>query len=155
MRMSPLKAALAASVVCLTPALSANSTSKDEKVRHALNRLAFGPRPGDAQHVQALGIKKWIDLQLHPERIPENPVLAAKLRPLDTLSMSTATMLQNYPSPRLVKEMVAGKLPFPDDPDKRMMVDRLAAGMQGKRTRIAPSRRRAIWPRFSRRSSSG
>jgi hypothetical protein len=27
---------------------------------------------------------------------------------------------------------VAGKLPFPDDPDKRMMVGRLAARLQGK-----------------------
>ena len=106
--------------------------SKDQKVEHAVNRLTFGPRPGDLQHVQALGLKKWIDLQLHPERIPENSILEAKLQPLDTLNMSTAKMLQNYPSPQQVKEMVAGKLPFPEDPDKRMMVDRLAARLQGK-----------------------
>ena len=105
---------------------------KDQKAEQAINRLTFGPRSGDIQQVQTLGIKKWIDLQLHPQRIPENPVLAAKLRPLDTLGMSTAKMLQSYPSPQLVKEMVAGKLPFPDDPDKRMMVDRLAARLQGK-----------------------
>jgi uncharacterized protein (DUF1800 family) len=104
----------------------------DQKIEHALNRLTFGPRPGDIQRVQTLGIKKWIDLQLHQERIPENPVLEAKLRPLDTLGMSPATMIQSYPSPALVKAMVAGKLPYPDDPDKRMMVDRLAARMQGK-----------------------
>ena len=113
-------------------ALFRQPISKDQKIEHALNRLTFGPRPGDLQHVQTLGIKKWIDLQLHPARIPENPILATKLRPLDTLNMSTAKMLQNYPSPQQVKEMVAGKLPFPDDPDKRMMVDRLAARLQGK-----------------------
>jgi uncharacterized protein (DUF1800 family) len=88
------------------------------------------------QHVQALGLKKWIDLQLHPERIPENPVLETKLRPLDTLGMSTAQMLQSYPSPAQVKAMVAGKLPFPEDPDKRMMVDRLAARIQAKAARL-------------------
>lgn len=103
---------------------------------HALNRLTFGPRPGDIQHIQAVGIKKWIGLQLHPQRVPENPVLESKLRPLDSLNMSTAQMLQNYPSPQLVKEMVAGKLPFPDDPDKRMMVDRLAARIQGEAARL-------------------
>jgi uncharacterized protein (DUF1800 family) len=106
--------------------------SNEQKAEHVLNRLTFGPRPGDIQRVQTLGLKKWLGLQLHPERIPENPVLAAKLRPLDTLAMSTAKMLQNYPSPALVKAMVAGRLPFPDDPDKRMMVDRLAARLQGK-----------------------
>ena len=96
--------------------------------------MQFGrrERPGDVQHVQTLGIKKWIDLQLHPERIPGNPLLENKLRPLDTLGMSTAKMLESYPSPALVKAMLAGKLPFPDDPDKRMMVDRLAARLQGK-----------------------
>jgi len=41
-------------------------------------------------------------------------------------------MLESYPSPTLVKQMVAGKLPFPEDPDKRMMVDRLAARLQSK-----------------------
>ena len=97
-----------------------------------MNRLTFGARPGDLERVAALGVKKWIDLQLHPERIPENPVLGAKLRPLDTLTMSTARMLQDYPSPQQVKEMVAGRLPFPEDPDKRMMVDRLAARLKGK-----------------------
>ena len=103
-----------------------------EKAQHALNRLTFGPRPGDIQRVQSLGVKKWIDLQLHPERIPENPVLETKLRPLDTLGMSTAKMVQSYPPPAIVKEMVQGKLPFPADPDKRMMVDRVAARIQNK-----------------------
>jgi uncharacterized protein (DUF1800 family) len=113
-------------------ALFRQPISRDQKVEHALNRLSFGARPGDVQQVRSLGLKKWIDLQLHPERIPENPSLAAKLRPLDTLNMSTAKMLQNYPSRQQVKQMVAGKLPFPDDPDKRMMVDRLAARLEGK-----------------------
>ena len=113
-------------------ALFRQRISNDQKTEHALSRLTFGPRPGDLQHVQKLGLKKWIDLQLHPERIPENPVLETKLRPLDTLGMTTAKMLESYPSPTLVKQMVAGKLPFPEDPDKRMMVDRLAARLQSK-----------------------
>ena len=117
-------------------ALFRQRIANDQKAGHALNRLTFGPRPGDVQRVQALGLKKWIGLQLHPERIPENPVLETKLRPLDTLGMSTAQMLQSYPSPALVKAMVAGKLPFPEDPDKRMMVDRLAARIQGKAARL-------------------
>ena len=108
------------------------SIANDQRAGHALSRLTFGPRPGDIRQVQAVGLKKWIDLQLHPERIPENTVLVAKLRPLDTLGMSTAKMLQNYPSPVLVKAMVAGRLPFPGDPDKRMMVDRVAARLQAK-----------------------
>jgi uncharacterized protein (DUF1800 family) len=36
-----------------------------------LNRLTFGPRPGDVQLVQHMGIDQWIDHQLHPERIDD------------------------------------------------------------------------------------
>ena len=113
--------------------------SNDEKIQQALNRLAFGPRPGDAGLVRAMGLKKWIDRELHPERIPENPVLEAKLRPLDSLTMSPAQMAASYPSPQVVKAMVEGKLPFPDDPDKRMMIRRLVARYEHKQDQTADS----------------
>jgi uncharacterized protein (DUF1800 family) len=41
---------------------------------HALNRLAYGPRPGDVDRVTALGVMRWIDAQLHPDRIPDPEV---------------------------------------------------------------------------------
>jgi len=53
--------------------------SADKRIVHVLNRLTFGLRPGDAAQVRRLGVKKWIDLQLHPDRIQENPLLEAKL----------------------------------------------------------------------------
>ena len=137
--------ALTAATICLMPAVPAYSKKKpaagapfreplaeDQKTVQALNRLTFGPRPGDEQHVRAMGLKKWIDLQLHPEWIAENPVLGAKLEPLDSLNMSTARMLESYPSPALVKAMVDGQIPFPDDPEKRRMVQRLVERYERK-----------------------
>jgi hypothetical protein len=38
---------------------------------HVLNRIGFGPRPGDIEKVQQMGLQEYIDLQLHPERIPD------------------------------------------------------------------------------------
>src|SRR5581483_2731032 len=70
-------------------------------------------------------LKKWIDLQLHPNRIAENPLLTQKLKELDSLAMSSREMVQNYPAPQTVRQMVRGGLPFPSDPDKRMMIQRL------------------------------
>src|SRR5690348_12452757 len=70
--------------------------SKDDPILHALDRLTFGPRPGDVEAVKKLGLKKWIDLQLHPERIAENPDLAAKLQPLESLRMTQAEASSNY-----------------------------------------------------------
>ena len=97
-----------------------------DRILHALNRLTFGPRPGDIAQVKALGLKKWIDLQLHPDRIPENPKLAEKLKPLDSLSMTSEQLVASYPEPQMVRQMVRGVLPYPTDPDRRMMIQKLA-----------------------------
>src|SRR5215472_5535977 len=66
----------------------------DQEIIHALNRLTFGPRPGDVEEVRRIGLAKWIELQLHPERISENPALEAKLKPLATLGMSVADVVK-------------------------------------------------------------
>jgi uncharacterized protein (DUF1800 family) len=111
-------------------AISANFSkqiAKKDRIAQALNRLTFGARPGDAEQVRNIGLKKWLDLQLHPERIPENPVLAEKLRPFDTLTMPSDELVRNYPAPQIVRQMVAGQIPFPTDPDRRMMIQRLVA----------------------------
>ena len=45
--------------------------TEDEAILHALNRLGFGPRPGDVERVRAMGLEKWIDEQLNPQSIPD------------------------------------------------------------------------------------
>jgi uncharacterized protein (DUF1800 family) len=70
--------------------------SSDQQVIHALSRLTFGPRPGDIEEVRRVGVTKWIDLQLHPESIPENPALEKRLAPLKTLRMSLADVVKEY-----------------------------------------------------------
>ncbi len=100
---------------------------KDQRVQQALNRLTFGPRSGDVAAVQAMGLKKWMDLQLHPERIAENPVLEGKLKIMDTLSMNSQELVRDYPSPQVVRLMMKGQMPYPSDPDRRMMIRKLAA----------------------------
>jgi len=98
---------------------------EDQKVLQALNRLTFGPRPGDAQAVKAMGLKQWIDQQLRPETIAENPQLAEKLKLMDTLQMSSAEMLRRYPSPQVIQQIARGQAPYPADPDDKAMVQRL------------------------------
>src|SRR6266850_1664664 len=106
-----------ASALCLAafPGISAYAKKKDadearqffkqipndRKILQALNRLTFGPGPDDARQVKTIGLKKWIDLQLHPERIHENPVLTGKLTTLDTLNMSAGELVRNYPTPQM------------------------------------------------------
>ena len=70
--------------------------SPNQQIIHALNRLTYGPHPGDVEEVRRIGLAKWIELQLHPDQIPENPVLEAKLKPLATLNMSMADVVREY-----------------------------------------------------------
>src|SRR5882724_6541592 len=74
---------------------------KDQQILHALDRLTYGPRPGDVEAVKKMSVKKWVDLQLHPERIKENPELEAKLAPLESLRMSQIATVAAYPPPQL------------------------------------------------------
>ena len=56
-----------------------NSLTEDQRAIHVLNRLGFGPRPGDIDRVLEMGLEAYIEQQLHPEDI-ESPRLAKKLQ---------------------------------------------------------------------------
>src|SRR5215469_10759169 len=56
----------------LDPALKGlpiTELNADEAILHALNRLAYGPRPGDIERVRQMGLAKWIEQQLNPNSI--------------------------------------------------------------------------------------
>jgi uncharacterized protein (DUF1800 family) len=70
--------------------------SPEQKIEHALSRLTFGARPGDAAEIRKIGLEKWIEMQLHPERIAENPALDARLKPLETIRMPSVDIAKEY-----------------------------------------------------------
>ena len=98
----------------------------NERNHHALERLTFGTRPGDLQALQQMGLEKWIDLQLHPERVAENPILEQRLEPLASLRLSPHDTYTHYPPPQLIAQIARGRAPLPDDPEMRAIVVRLA-----------------------------
>ena len=65
----PLAVVLTAAPASAQGRLDHRELAADQQVIHALSRLTFGPRPGDAQKVRAVGLDKWVEQQLHPERI--------------------------------------------------------------------------------------
>jgi uncharacterized protein (DUF1800 family) len=107
--------------------------SRDQQYVHALDRLTFGAQPGDVAGIKKIGLKKWIDLQLHPDRIPENPDLEAKLQPLESLRMTPMETVQHYPPPQLIRAIAAGRQPMPDDPALRASIQRLMARYKVKK----------------------
>jgi uncharacterized protein (DUF1800 family) len=70
--------------------------SPDRQIIQALNRLTFGPRPNDIEEVRRIGLAKWMERQLHPDQVVENPVLAKRLEALETLHMPVSEIVARY-----------------------------------------------------------
>lgn len=72
--------------------------TEDQAILHALNRLAYGPRPGDVERIKNIGLAKWIDDQLNPASIDDS-ALDKRLAQYPTLSMSSPQLLEDFPPP--------------------------------------------------------
>src|SRR5688500_13661055 len=86
--------------------------SKDKQAVHALNRLTFGPRPGDIERVRRLGVEQWIRQQLQPQLIPADPALDARLQALETLHLPTWQILESYQPPTPVVSLLVRPTPL-------------------------------------------
>jgi uncharacterized protein (DUF1800 family) len=67
----------------------------DEQVQQVLNRLAFGPRPGDVAAVRAMGVDRWIALQLAPDRIRDDSADAV-VASYEMLGRPTSELVSMY-----------------------------------------------------------
>jgi uncharacterized protein (DUF1800 family) len=96
-------AALLASTLALTAGaqqkeILPSKLSEEQRILHVLNRLGFGPRPGDVEKVKSIGIENYVNQQLNPERIPDLTA-ESKVRNLATLNMTTAELYEKFPQP--------------------------------------------------------
>ena len=80
--------------------LPTEALTEDETILQALNRLGFGPRPGDVERIKEIGLQKWVDQQLHPDSINDSN-LDARLERFPTLKMSSAKLLDKFPEPKV------------------------------------------------------
>jgi len=121
-----------AAVLAVAIALPASPVSfqrkleKDKQIVHALNRLTFGARAGDIERIRKTGLDKWIDEQLQPDRIAENPELEARLQPLESIRLDSGELARKYPPPQMVVAYATGRRPMPEDPDMRALIERLS-----------------------------
>jgi len=97
------------------PAPAIQRMDERERAIHALNRLTFGPRPGDVDRVLAMGVDKWIAQQLQPGKIDDSAV-EARLAPYRTLRMTAWEMVENFPPEQVLRAVADGKMPMPKDP---------------------------------------
>src|ERR1700728_1310473 len=135
---------LALSLVCAAPHVlarkksAANDSGPSEQKRavHALNRLTFGPRPGDVQQVMAMGVDRWIDMQLHPEKISDSAV-DARIAQFRTLRMSSRELAEEFPDNQIIKQVMDGKRSMPSDPARRAVFQVQIARLEEKHEKKA------------------
>jgi hypothetical protein len=130
---------LCLSLACTVPQVLAkkkdkvtSSPSDQKRTMHALNRLTFGPRPGDVQQVMAMGVDQWIDLQLHPEKIDDS-ALNTRLEPLRTLRLSTREIAEDFPDPQEINQVMNGKRSMPSDPARRAVFQVQLARLEARK----------------------
>ncbi|MFI4942145.1 MAG: DUF1800 family protein, partial [Burkholderiales bacterium] len=98
---------LALALVVVPGGLSggARPATDDATIVHVLNRLTWGPRPGDLEAVRAMGLERWLDRQLHPERIDDSAA-EKRLASLETHGLSSGELLKGYELPREAKREI-------------------------------------------------
>ena len=93
-----LLALLLAGAGLLTPLAAAAAEAERATIVHVLQRLTYGPRPGDVERVEAMGLEAWLEGQLDPARLDDAATERA-LAALPTLTMSIADLHAQYPRP--------------------------------------------------------
>jgi uncharacterized protein (DUF1800 family) len=85
--------------------------TEDQKIRHFLSRVSFGPTATGVEKVKARGIPAYLEEQLDPEKLPD-ALVEEKLKSLKTLNLSGSELLELYPPQQ--QAAAKGMTPAPD-----------------------------------------
>ena len=77
--------------------------SQDQRIVHFLNRTSFGPTLGNMQRAARIGIRAYLDEQLAPEKIPDNPA-EERVAGLKTMRFNSRELIELYPPPRAPRQ---------------------------------------------------
>ena len=117
---------------------AATPLTKREQADHALDRLTFGSRPGDVERMEAMGVERWIEQQLHPEKIDDS-ALDRRLSTLPAMQLSTEELMRRFPPPQTIRQLDAGKVGMPRDPVERAIYTNALANYREQRAAKAHS----------------
>src|ERR1700734_2677627 len=84
---------------------------ESQRPLHALNRLGFGPRPGDGEAVRQMGVDRYVEQQLDPLSIAVPGAVSNRIDSLPTLRMTPVDLFLEFQQP--IKEAMKG------DPDAK------------------------------------
>jgi uncharacterized protein (DUF1800 family) len=91
--------------------LPASTLTPDQQILHALNRLGYGPRPGDVERVRRIGLAAYVDEQLSPSGLAD-PAVEQALPAYPVLARSAADLVREYPqpTPQVRQQLASGQM---------------------------------------------
>jgi uncharacterized protein (DUF1800 family) len=110
--------------------------TEEERATQALNRLTFGPRPGDVERIKAIGVKKWVEMQLSPEQVDDS-LLEARLQSFPAMRLSQQDLLRAFPSGAVIRAVADGKVTVPTDRVERAIYQNQVVAYEEKRQKQA------------------
>jgi uncharacterized protein (DUF1800 family) len=76
--------------------VQAGAPSPEQQALHVLNRIAYGPAPGDVARVAQMGVKRYIDVQLEPAALAYPAALSERLAALETPNASAGAAMAQF-----------------------------------------------------------
>jgi uncharacterized protein (DUF1800 family) len=109
---------------CGSACFSQPKSEETDRALHVLNRITYGPRPGDVEAVAKMGVDRFIDQQLHPESIAVPDSLKELIASKPALTLTPARMFLEYGRPAL--KLASGQKDGPpDDKDAKKEAQQL------------------------------
>ena len=87
-------------LLALMSCAQAQEMSEDQKILHLLNRISFGPTPGDIDKVRSIGFGAYLEQQLHPSTMLPSEELNSRLDELPTLKESARDLAYEFQPPQ-------------------------------------------------------
>jgi uncharacterized protein (DUF1800 family) len=84
----------------------------DQRILHVLDRLTFGPRPGELEEVKTIGLDAWIAQQLHPATI-DDFALEERLQQFPAMRLSEEELTRRFPPGSIIRQVENGKISVP------------------------------------------
>jgi hypothetical protein len=108
-----------------------------EKALHALNRLTFGPRPGDEAAIEKMGFDPWLERQLNPGTIDDS-AFEKRMESFPAMKLSQQELERRFPSPQVIRAMsLRGVGSMPSDPELHAIYADAEAAYDENQKRVA------------------
>jgi len=80
----------------------------DEKLLQVLNRFTYGPRPGDLEHIRAIGLQAWFNEQFAPKTIDDS-ALDRRLADYSAIQLPLKKLMEMYPNQQVLRKVMNGQ----------------------------------------------